>query len=151
MIRFRVGVVILGMAMVAGSGKGPLLAQAPPEGLAIDYPSPGSIFPPDISAPMFLWRDATPNVTRWRIEITFADGGRPIHVESAGELMRVGEIDERCIAPTNKLPELTPLQAVSHTWTPAADPSNVHPSTVARLLANRALSSCLTISTDDSL
>lgn len=120
MIRFRVGVVILGMAMVAGSGKGPLLAQAPPEGLAIDYPSPGSIFPPDISAPMFLWRDATPNVTRWRIEIAFADGGRPIHVESAGELMRVGEIDERCIAPTNKLPELTPRQAVSHTWTPAA-------------------------------
>ncbi len=34
--------------------------------------------------------------------------------------MRVGEIDERAIAPTNKLPELTPQQAVSHTWTPDA-------------------------------
>jgi tetratricopeptide (TPR) repeat protein len=96
------------------------LAQAEPDGLAIDYPIQGSIFPPDISAPTFLWRDATAGVTRWRIEIAFADGGHPIRVESTGALMRVGEIDERCIAPTNKLPELTPQQAVSHTWTPAA-------------------------------
>ena len=49
---------------------------------------------------------------------SIADGGSPIRVESTGTLMRVGEIDERCIAPTNKLPELTPQQAVSHTWTP---------------------------------
>jgi len=116
--RSGVGVLILGLALLAGRGIGLLPAQDQPRGLTIDYPLPGSIFPPDISAPMFLWRDATPGVTRWRIEIAFADGGSPIRVESTGTLMRVGEIDERCIAPTNKLPELTPQQAVSHTWTP---------------------------------
>jgi tetratricopeptide (TPR) repeat protein len=114
--RSAIGVLVLGLALALGL----LLAQAPPDGLTIDYPLPGSIFPPDIAAPTFLWRDATPGVTAWRIEIAFGDGGSPIAVESKGELMRVGEIDERCIAPTNKLPELTPRQAVSHTWTPEA-------------------------------
>jgi tetratricopeptide (TPR) repeat protein len=138
----RVGVFILGFA-------GLLLAQAQPDGISIDYPLQGSIFPPDISAPTFLWRDATPGVMRWRIEIAFADGGRPIRVESPGALMHVGEIDERCIAPTNKLPELTPQQAVSHTWMPEAsiwaavklrsvkDPATV---TIAGIAGRRTLS-----------
>ena len=34
--------------------------------------------------------------------------------------MKVGEIDERCIAQTNKLPELTPEQAAVHSWRPDA-------------------------------
>ena len=34
--------------------------------------------------------------------------------------MHIGEIDQRCIAPTNKLPELTPEQAAAHTWNPDA-------------------------------
>ena len=45
--------------------------------LTVDYLAEGSIFPPDISAPVFLWRDAVPNVTAWRIDIAFADGGAP--------------------------------------------------------------------------
>ncbi len=32
--------------------------------------------------------------------------------------MRVGEIDPRCVAPTNELPRLTPEQAAMRTWTP---------------------------------
>ena len=117
MKRSATSVFILGLAHLVGGGAGLLLAQG---GLTIDYPNQDSIFPPDIAAPTFLWRDGTANVTRWRIEVAFSDGGSPIQVQSEGELMRVGEIDERCIAPTNKLPELTPQQAVSHTWTPEA-------------------------------
>ena len=123
-------VSILALTLVAAGLAGLLLAQRTPEqpanaagakavGLTIDYPNQGSLFPPDIAAPTFLWRDATPNLTGWQIEVAFADG-LPIRVQSKGELMRVGEIDERAIAPTNKLPELTPQQAVSHTWTPDA-------------------------------
>ncbi len=123
-------VFVLGSMLATAGLAGLLLAQRSPEetpaaaaqtgGLVIDYPSQGSLFPPDFAAPTFLWRDATPNVTGWQIEVAFADGGVPIRAQSKGELMRVGEIDERCIAPTNKLPELTPQQAASHTWTPDA-------------------------------
>jgi len=131
-MRSKTSVLILTLAPVAGGLVASLLlAQGTPEGtanallgqpggIAIDYPLPGSIFPPDIAPPTFLWRDATPIVTKWRIDINFSDRRRPIHVESNGELMRIGEIDQRCIAPTNKLPELTPQQAVSHTWKPEA-------------------------------
>jgi tetratricopeptide (TPR) repeat protein len=122
-------VLALGLALAAGGLAGLLLAQraadGPPaaaaqaEGLTIDYPSPDSLFPPDIAAPTFLWRDATAGVAEWQIEVSFAEGA-PIRLQSKGEFMKVGEIDERCIAPTNKLPELTPQQAASHTWTPVA-------------------------------
>ncbi len=32
--------------------------------------------------------------------------------------MRIGEIDQRCVAPTNELPKLTPQEAASRTWVP---------------------------------
>ena len=35
--------------------------------------------------------------------------------------MAIGEIDLRCLAPTNKPPQLTPDQAAAHTWTPDAN------------------------------
>ena len=34
--------------------------------------------------------------------------------------MRIGEIDPRCVSPTNQPPKLTPQQAAAHTWTPDA-------------------------------
>jgi tetratricopeptide (TPR) repeat protein len=89
-------------------------------GLAIDYPAEGSIFPPDMTAPTFLWRDPARNATLWKIAISFADGSTPIHTTSQGERMKVGRIDPNCIAKSNELPKLTPAQAASHTWTPSA-------------------------------
>ncbi len=93
-----------------------------PDGAAItvDYPADGSIFPPDIAPPTFLWRDASIGAETWLIEIAFADGSEPLHLKSAGERMRVGEIDPRCTSPNNKPPELTPEQAAAHTWQPDA-------------------------------
>src|SRR5882672_2571466 len=32
--------------------------------------------------------------------------------------MRIGPVDERCVGPTNKLPELTPQQGAARTWIP---------------------------------
>jgi tetratricopeptide (TPR) repeat protein len=90
---------------------------APPQPITIDYPHEGSIFPPDFAAPTFLWRDPSPAI-RWSIEVAFPNGG-PLRASSLGEPMRIGEIDERCIAPTNELPKLTPEQAAAHTWKPS--------------------------------
>lgn len=85
--------------------------------LAIDYPEDDSIFPPEITAPTFIWHDPTPAV-EWRLTITFADGTPSLSVHSAGEPMKIGEIDPLCLSSTNKPPQLTPDQASAHTWKP---------------------------------
>ncbi len=97
------------------------LSPAAPERLApiaIDYPEQNSIFPPDMSAPTFLWRDASGTAESWRVGVTFADGSPGIQAAPTGERMRPGDIDPRCIAETNKLPELTAEQASARTWIP---------------------------------
>jgi Flp pilus assembly protein TadD len=89
--------------------------------ITVDYPVSGSLFPPEITAPTFLWRDAAANVAAWTIDISFADTAPGIHMKSAGEPMHIGEIDPEAISKNNQLPKLTPEQAAAHTWTPDAD------------------------------
>jgi tetratricopeptide (TPR) repeat protein len=84
--------------------------------ISIDYPENGSIFPPDITPPTFLWRDEV--ATTWQIGISFANKAPAIHVQSNGERMHVGAIDPECISDSNELPKLTTQQAASWTWTP---------------------------------
>ena len=86
--------------------------------ISIDYPLDGSIFPPGITPPTFIWRDAAAG--SWQIEFAFADRSAPIHIQSAGARMRVGAIDPECVSDTNEPPSLTPQQAASWTWTPDA-------------------------------
>jgi len=87
--------------------------------ISIDYPEDGSIFPPGITPPTFIWRDAA--ATSWRITVSFADKGPALHAQSNGVRMHVGPIDPKCIADTNELPQLTPQQAASWIWTPDGD------------------------------
>ena len=91
-----------------------------PRPITIDYPAEGSVFPPEFPAPTWLWRDASNQATFWEITIAFSDGSPAIREESAGERMRVGESDPRCVSATNKPPELTAEQAAAHTWIPNA-------------------------------
>jgi tetratricopeptide (TPR) repeat protein len=95
-------------------------AQNEPAQITVDYPLNGSLFPPDMAAPLFQWRDTAPNASSWQIEVAFADGFAPLLVASKGEPMRIGEIDPRAVSDTNKPPELTPEQAAAHTWRPDA-------------------------------
>lgn len=85
--------------------------------ITVDYPVDGSVFPPEITPPTFLWRDES-DANRWMIEISFADHSRPIRVDASGPQMRVGEIDPEAVAGSNQPPRLTPEQAAAHTWTP---------------------------------
>ena len=94
----------------------PATAHAAPASIQIDYPAQGSLFPPDITAPTFLWRDHSDEAKVWRIEVAFADGAHPLVLAARGELMKVGELDSSYegFVP----PALTPEQAVTHTWKP---------------------------------
>ena len=86
--------------------------------ISIDYPVEGSIFPPELPPPTWLWRDTSNDASQWDIVITFSDGSQPIRTQSAGGRMLIGESDPRCVSPTNKPPSLTPEQSVTHTYVP---------------------------------
>ena len=64
--------------------------------ISIDYPEEGSIFPPGITPPTILWRDASG--TSWNIDISFADNSAPIHATSKGERMQLGPIHPNCVS-----------------------------------------------------
>ena len=116
--------LIASLATVASVTRG-LRAQREPAGvptasatILIDYPADGSVFPPEITAPTFLWRDPSGGATVWRIDFQFAGGDAPLRVKAAGEPFAFGEIDSRATGATNELPKLTPQQAAQHTWKP---------------------------------
>jgi tetratricopeptide (TPR) repeat protein len=106
------------MGLLAGLCKSEVAAKDETDRILIDYPLNGSVFPPDMEAPTFLWRDPAVNADAWTVDVTFANGSAVLHVDAKGERMHVGEIDPRCISANNKLPELTPEQAAAHTWKP---------------------------------
>ena len=91
-----------------------------PANITVDYPLNGSVFPPDMAAPTFQWRDPVESAVSWRIDVTFGDGSTALRTLSKGEGLKIGEIDPRCISISNKLPTLTPEQAAAHTWKPDA-------------------------------
>jgi Flp pilus assembly protein TadD len=102
-----------GIAAAAGPGSQSVAA------IGIDYPADGSIFPPELPPPTFLWRDAEAAATHWRIAVEFAGGAARIQVKSSGDRMQVGEIDPRCVGAVP--PKLTPEQAAAHTWKPDSE------------------------------
>jgi len=104
--------------LATGVGVAAMWEDHEPQRIAIDYPLNQSVFPPDIAAPAFLWRDSAPSASSWQIDVSFANGSTSMHIAAKGERMRMGETDPRCISNTNKPPTLTPEQAAAHTWTP---------------------------------
>jgi len=86
--------------------------------ITVDYPEEGSIFPPEITPPTFLWTDSGRGVTFWRIDVSFGDGAAAIHAASKGERPRIGRIDPDCVADTNEPPRLSTQLAEAHSWTP---------------------------------
>jgi tetratricopeptide (TPR) repeat protein len=124
-------------AVASFPGRASLAASRETASITIDYPQDGSIFPPDIIPPTFIWRDVHDSAKTWRIAVTFADGSKPIHATSHGEPIQIGKIDPRCVSENNKPPSLTPEQAAAHTWIPDADTWNTiklhsveHPATI---------------------
>ena len=90
-------------ALASGQDRGTSPALWP---ISMDYPEAGSIFPPGITPPTFIWRDGV--ASSWSIEIRFADHSPAIHSLSKGERMHLGEIDPECIAETNEPPAFDP-------------------------------------------
>ncbi len=94
---------------------------APAAAITIDYPAAGAIFPPEITPPVFLWRDASQIARFWMIDVKFGDRSRGIQAKSRGEKRPIGEIDERCAKAGAVAPQLAPNEEAGHSWTPDAE------------------------------
>ncbi|HPT28421.1 MAG TPA: tetratricopeptide repeat protein [Bryobacteraceae bacterium] len=117
-----IGLATAGLvASVWAEWPAPQAGQSGLSQVVIDYPKHESLFPPDFAPPTFRWRDPVESASSWTIEITFSNGSAPLHLRVPGDRMQVGEIDPRCISPTNKLPELTSEQAAARIWQPAPE------------------------------
>jgi hypothetical protein len=99
-MRFRTSLILIGAMLAAAVVAERRAAGGPPASITVDYPVDGSVFPPDFAAPTFLWRDTDVDAASWRIDVTFA-AAPGMHVKSAGARLAIGEIDQRCVAPTN--------------------------------------------------
>ncbi len=120
-LRLVAGILILGAVCVGGRAKGrheAAAASTPATAITIDYPAAGAIFPPDITAPVFLWRDSSQTARLWVIEVRFGDHSHPIRAKSHGEKRAIGEIDERCAEAGAVPPQLPPNEEAGHSWTP---------------------------------
>ena len=86
--------------------------------ITIDYPLEGSIFPPKMIAPAFLWHDEETVTDRWMIDISFKNKNRHIYALAHGQSPPKGNIDPRCITPNVKY-EPPAYQASAHAWIPS--------------------------------
>ena len=78
-----VGMILLpGLLMALTAG-----APGPSAPITIDYPEEGSILPPEITPPAFLWHDAAKGVSVWRIDVSFGAAPAAIHAISKGGRM----------------------------------------------------------------
>ena len=115
---FGIGSAILigGATLLRSTDQQQAPIGARPAEITIDYPLNGSVFPPEITSPTFLWRDSSGAARRWIIEVSFADHFSGIRVDASGEHMQRGEIDSLAGQPV----PLTPEQADTRTWKPDA-------------------------------
>lgn len=93
-------VLLLAASLVLGacqrdSGAGAPLAfpGAPAGGLEITYPLDETLFPPEIVAPTFTWRDETPGIGQWRVLLRFAGEDELLRFQVAEPRWRPSEED----------------------------------------------------------
>ena len=86
-------------------------------GILVDWPINGTVYPPEIIPPQFAWRDNNPVSMVWRIQITF-EKARPMRFWANGERLKVGELDESLIGYVP--PTFTPEELQMHSWRPDA-------------------------------
>ncbi len=86
------------------------------EAVVVDYPRPGTLFPPDMVAPTFLFHDKSGGARLWLVELSAAGRGPKIYVLTDGRRPE-RPFDPRCGTPGDLYQE-PEYQASAKGWTP---------------------------------
>ena len=94
----RAGVLLLAaVALTAceqAAGPAPVAFPEVPAGeLEIGYPRDETLFPPEIAAPTFVWRDDTEGAGSWTVLVRFGDGGEELRFATPEPSWRPSEGD----------------------------------------------------------
>lgn len=92
-------------------------AEVSPSSITVNYPLDGSIFPPEITSPTFLWHDTNDAAKRWVIEFRFAGDASPLRLNAPGEPPKVGDLDPLA-GDGSDVKKMVAEQASTHTWKP---------------------------------
>jgi Flp pilus assembly protein TadD len=109
--------LVCGAAPNSSSVAGLVPPLGEPAKIIVDYPLEGSVFPPEMTPPNFLWHDPTESAKRWVVEVSLAGRSDRIRLEISGDHLQKGKSDPEAGPDV----ELTPEQASARTWRPDAD------------------------------
>lgn len=84
--------------------------------IIIDYPFEGSVFPPDIVAPIFLWHDSNEQTDQWLIHVEFENATEQVYDLTAGRQTEP-IIDPNAISETNKEYKRPDYDVSAKAWT----------------------------------
>lgn len=115
LIGFLIGLIIVAFVIKQTFTQG---TSIPVGSIQIEYPVEGTVFPPEFPAPLWIWRDSVGSATCWKINISFSGSSSCMIFLCYGERQEIGEIDQRCVTETNKIPVLSREQVNAHTWRP---------------------------------
>ena len=92
------GFLLVSLLALGGCSKqpapAPLAFPGEPSGsLEVKYPLDGTLFPPEIVAPTFVWSDETEGVKDWVVLLRFDDSGEVLRFPSAEPRWRPSESD----------------------------------------------------------
>jgi tetratricopeptide (TPR) repeat protein/Tol biopolymer transport system component len=114
-------VTALAFVSVRGAGETAPAAGRAVAAVTIDYPPEGAVFPPGFAPPRFLWHDPVAAVDRWRVAVALDGAAAIVETFVTGEPAPKGELDARCISPTNRLHEPAPYEAAARSWRPTRE------------------------------
>ena len=99
-------------AIVAGIGSSEEYGRT-----VIDYPFEGSIFPPEIVSPRFLWHDETKGAGLWLVDVSFDTSPRHIYALTSG-LQPQRRIDLDAVSPANEYYKPSDYELSARAWSP---------------------------------
>ncbi len=85
--------------------------------LVMDYPFEGSVFPPDMVAPTFLWHDDAEESDSWLVEVGFENSAHHLYVLTSGK-QAAQVIDPEAVRPTNAYWKRSEYDISAQAWMP---------------------------------